>query len=93
MVPEMLNNSPAARIVSILAAAKLGLAHHNRQNASMERFVIRPDHEGFSVIDIWTGEPAVIAMTPQTGMPQEDADHTAGLLNRRAAGDERTVLQ
>jgi hypothetical protein len=59
----------------------------------MERFVIRPDRAGFSVIDIWTGEPAVIAMTPQTGMPEEDAEHTAALLNRRATNGERKVLQ
>lgn len=59
----------------------------------MERFVIRPDREGFSVIDIWTGEPAVIAMAPQTGLAQEDAEHTAQLLNRRTLAGDRGVLQ
>lgn len=58
-----------------------------------ERFVIRPDCEGFSVVDIWTGEAAVIAMVPQTGISEEDAQHTAALLNRRAANGDRVVLQ
>ena len=57
-----------------------------------ERFVIRPDREGFSVIDIWTGEAAVIAMAPQTGLPETDARHTAELLNRRARNGDRAVL-
>ena len=59
----------------------------------MERFVIRPDRSGFSVCDLWTGEPAVIAMTPQTGLSEEDAEHTAALLNRRASGGDREILQ
>jgi hypothetical protein len=58
-----------------------------------ERFTTRPDREGFSVYDRWTGEVAVIAMVPQSGLSQEDADHTAELLNRRAAGGDRTILQ
>jgi len=51
----------------------------------MERYVIRPDAAGFSIIDIWTGGPAVVAASPQTGLPQTDADHIAQLLNDRAA--------
>lgn len=52
----------------------------------MERFVVRPDDEGFSVIDIWSGEPTLIAMARQTGLPEADAEHTAALLNHKAAG-------
>ena len=51
----------------------------------MERYVIRPDATGFSIIDIWIGEPAVVAASPQVGLPQTDADHIAKLLNDRAA--------
>lgn len=58
-----------------------------------ERYAIRPDPEGFSVYDVWTGETAVIAMTPQSGLSEVDARHTAALLNRRAAGGDRNVLQ
>ena len=56
------------------------------------RYVIRPDRESFSVCDSWTGQAAVIAMTPQTGLSREDAEHTADLLNKRAEQGER-VLQ
>jgi len=59
----------------------------------MHRFVVRPDRQAYSIIDIWTGEPAVIAMVPQTGIPQDDAEHTAELLNRRVTADDRKVLQ
>ncbi|OHB26300.1 MAG: hypothetical protein A2790_20280 [Phenylobacterium sp. RIFCSPHIGHO2_01_FULL_69_31] len=51
------------------------------------RYVIRPDAEGFTIQDIWTGQAAVVAMTPQTGMSLADAEHTASLLN--AADAER----
>lgn len=53
----------------------------------------RPDRDGFSVYDVWTGEVAVIAMTPQSGLSQEDAEHTAVLLNRRATQGERKLHQ
>jgi len=59
----------------------------------IERFGVRPDSQGYSVFDIWTGEPAVIAMTPQSGLSEEDAQHTAELLNRRSSGADRQVLQ
>jgi hypothetical protein len=58
-----------------------------------KRFVTRRDRENYSVCDLWTGEPAVIAMTPQTGLSEEDAEHTAALLNRRAEQGDRAVLQ
>ena len=58
-----------------------------------QRFAIRADPEGFSVYDLWTGETAVIAMTPQSGISREDAEHTAELLNRRAEGGDRAVRQ
>jgi hypothetical protein len=44
------------------------------------RFVIRPDREGYSVRDLWTGQLAVLAGTSQTGLSQQDAEHTAALL-------------
>lgn len=60
-----------------------------------ERFQVRPGSDGYSVLDLWTGEAAVIAMTPQRGLSEPDARHTAGLLNRssqaeaKAGGDSR----
>ncbi|MGH6963727.1 MAG: hypothetical protein ACREE0_04540 [Phenylobacterium sp.] len=49
------------------------------------RFVTRPDSDGYSVRDLWTGQPAILAAMPQKGLSQEDAEHTAALLNRSAA--------
>jgi hypothetical protein len=57
------------------------------------RYIIRPDASGFSVIDVWTGERAVIAMTPQSEMSKQDAEHTAQMLNTRAQRGDRAVLQ
>jgi hypothetical protein len=59
----------------------------------MDRYTTRPDRDGFSVYDAWTGEVAVIAMTPQIGLSLEDAAHTADLLNRRTSQSEGTVYQ
>jgi hypothetical protein len=56
-----------------------------------DRYIIRPDPSGFSVIDMWTGERAIIASTPQSEMSKEDADHTAAMLNTRARQDDRAV--
>lgn len=58
-----------------------------------ERFAVRPDPAGFSVYDLWTGETVALAMTPQDGLTQEDAQHTANLFNRRAEAGDRTIRQ
>lgn len=60
---------------------------------SCVRFVVRPQSGRFRVIDIWTGETAIIAMTPQDDLSQLDAVHTAQLLNRRVARGDRSILQ
>jgi hypothetical protein len=59
----------------------------------VKRYVVRPETERFKVMDIWTGETAVIAMTPQDGMSEADAVHTARLLNGRSKGGDRSLLQ
>lgn len=59
----------------------------------MDRFIIRPDRDGYSVYDVVAGAVAVIAMSPQTGLSQADAEHTAELMNRRACEGERPALQ
>jgi hypothetical protein len=59
----------------------------------IQRFIIRPHREAFALHDTWTGEPATIGMTPQTGLSEEDAAHTAEILNRRAADEAPPVLQ
>ena len=50
-----------------------------------DRYVVRPQADRFRVVDIWSGETAVIAMTPQDGLSEADARHTAQLLNFHAA--------
>lgn len=57
----------------------------------VDRFVVRPETERFRVVDIWTGEIAVIAMTPQHNMSEEDALHMARLLNRSVKEGDRSV--
>lgn len=52
----------------------------------LERFVVRGQAGRFRIVDIWTGETATIAMTAQERLSEEDAWHTAGLLNRQADG-------
>jgi len=56
----------------------------------IDPFVIRPTAKGFRVVDVLSGETAVIAMTPQDGMSEADAAHTAKMLNERAAQGEET---
>jgi hypothetical protein len=58
----------------------------------LERYVVRPADQGFRVVDVSTGEIAVIAMAPQTRMSEDDAAHTAKMLNDRAAKGERKVF-
>jgi hypothetical protein len=57
----------------------------------LERYVVRPADEGFRVVDVSTGEIAVIAMIPQTRMSEDDAAHTAKMLNGRASSGDRNV--
>jgi hypothetical protein len=57
------------------------------------RFVFRPDRDGFRVHDLLTGQPAMLASTPQIGLSQADAAHTADLLNRHASEAGRQVSQ
>ena len=61
------------------------------QSPQIDRFQVRRDRTGWTVYEVWTGEPAVIAMDPQTGLSEADAAHTAGLLNRRAQGGDRAL--
>ena len=58
-----------------------------------DRFALHRDRTAWTVFEVWTGEPAVIALVPQTGLSQEDAEHTAALLNRRARNGDRSLRQ
>lgn len=58
-----------------------------------ERYAVRPGPKGFRVFDRMTGETVVIAMTAQDGLSEQDAQHTADMLNRRARSGDRAVYQ
>jgi hypothetical protein len=46
------------------------------------RYDIRSETNGWTVYDIRTGSPAMVNRVAQTGLPLEDADDLADLLNR-----------
>lgn len=54
-----------------------------------DRYALRPDATGYTLLDRLTGEPAVIASLPQRGLSREDAEHTIALLNERDAQSGR----
>jgi hypothetical protein len=45
------------------------------------RYTMRKEPEGWTVCDVWTGWPAVIAGVPQTEMELDDADDLVDFLN------------
>lgn len=49
-----------------------------------DRYALRPDAAGWTVYEVWTGEPARLAGAPQTGLSEDDARHTAALLNAQS---------
>ena len=63
-----------------------------RAEGSM-RYDIRRDSEGWTVFDLFTGEPVVIEMVPQTGLDIQDADELAELLDHKTFKDERALRQ
>jgi len=46
-----------------------------------DRFTLRPDPAGWTVLEIWTGQPAVVAGVPQSSLSEDDAKHMTDLLN------------
>jgi hypothetical protein len=59
----------------------------------LARYDLREDAEGWTVYDVWTGEPAVIALVPQTGLDVQDADEIAEWLTYMSDRGARWVLQ
>jgi hypothetical protein len=54
------------------------------------RYDMRPDDEGWTVYDIWTGWPAVVQGAEQIGLDLDDADDLVDLLN--TTNDKRLPL-
>jgi hypothetical protein len=49
-----------------------------------DRFALRADGPGWTVYEVWSGNPAVVAGLAQTRLSEDDAKHMAGLLNAQA---------
>lgn len=66
------------------------MAHHP---AMGRRYDIREDREGWTVFDVFSGEPVVIHGVPQTDLDIQDADELAELLEKPAMMRDRSLRQ
>ena len=66
------------------------MAHHRDMG---RRYDIREDREGWTVFDVFTGEPVMIHGVPQTGLDIQDADELAELLEKPAMMRDRRLRQ
>jgi hypothetical protein len=57
------------------------------------RYELRKDLAGWTVYDVWTGQPVVIGERIQSCLPREDANELTSLLNDQARRGNRIVLQ
>lgn len=57
------------------------------------RYDLRKDLAGWTVYDVWTGQPVVIAERLQSCLERGDAEDLVGLLNDQARRGNRVVLQ
>ena len=49
-----------------------------------DRFALRLDGTGWTVVEIWTGKPAMAGGVAQTALSEDDAQHMLKLLNSQA---------
>ncbi|MDB5463612.1 MAG: hypothetical protein JWP28_2615 [Phenylobacterium sp.] len=49
-----------------------------------DRYALRADGPGWTVYELWSGNPAAVAGVPQTGLSEDDARHMAALLNAQS---------
>jgi hypothetical protein len=56
---------------------------------SLVRFDIRPDQDGWTIYDRETDRPASVEGYDTVGLPREDADEIADLLNTLALFERR----
>lgn len=59
----------------------------------LERYSLRKETGGWTVFDVWTGQPVVIARQPQTGLNRKAAGELTALLNEQVRQGNRVVLQ
>jgi len=58
-----------------------------------KRHDVREDREGWTVFDVFTGEPVVIGMVTQTGLDVQDANELAELLDLKTLAGGRALRQ
>jgi hypothetical protein len=58
-----------------------------------DRYGLRSDGSGWTVIEIWTGAAAVVAGVAQTGLSEVDAKHMAKVLNTQARRGDSSMRQ
>lgn len=58
-----------------------------------QRYDIKPDDEGFTVFDVFTGQTVVIMEVPQVGLDIQDARDLAELLDNPAVRADRRLRQ
>ena len=58
-----------------------------------ERYARRPDSRGWTVFDIWTGEPVAIALMVQEGLDYSTACELAEAMNAKSARGDRRIWQ
>ncbi len=58
-----------------------------------QRYDIREDRVGWTVFDLFTGEPVVNSDVPQTGLDIQDPDELAQLSDHKAFANDRTLRQ
>ncbi|MDB5428537.1 MAG: hypothetical protein JWR43_2512 [Phenylobacterium sp.] len=49
-----------------------------------DRYALRADGPGWTVYELWSGNAAIAAGVPQTGLSEDDARHMAALLNAQS---------
>lgn len=58
----------------------------------MQRYRLRREAEGWTVYDVWTGQPVRLAGGSQKALPRQVAEVTANLLNWRVRQGDRHVF-
>lgn len=58
-----------------------------------ERYAIEQDREGWTVFDIFTGQPVVVSGVPQTGLDIQDASDLVELLDKPSMRADRNLRQ
>lgn len=59
----------------------------------LERYDMKRNGAGWTVYDIWTGQPVVIARRSQTALNEKDAAELTAMLNDQVRRGNRVVLQ